>query len=290
MPARSKKRIALRFLRVIAALGAVAAMPLTLGCSANMVSLLFDGVPAPPPPAEYCAPYIASLKGKKTPATVASNGSANGSSNGAANGSYNGKANGSANGSFNGKANGTANGSVHAANGAMNGSANGTVIAAGGAVVAANGAANGTRKSNGNSAGNSAANSGILGSAAIAGAKGKGSVHLPYRQQSCSACHDKTNSTGLLYPKSELCLTCHDDILKKAYAHAPAAAGDCLACHLPHDSALPSLLRVENGRLCNTCHAEQRIFAKLHRNMANKHVSCLECHNPHTGNNRYFLN
>ena len=46
---------------------------LFFGCSANTVSLLFDGVPAPPPPKEYCAPYLASLQPKTN-----GNGSTNG--------------------------------------------------------------------------------------------------------------------------------------------------------------------------------------------------------------------
>jgi predicted CXXCH cytochrome family protein len=167
-----------------------------------MTSLLFDGVPAPPPPEEYCSSWLASKAG---------------------------------------------NGS----NGAP-------------------GAPGSAKK-------------------AETVARPKGSIHLPFGEKRCDDCHDRTKGTGLLVPKDALCFTCHDSIVKGAFAHAPAVSGECLACHLPHDSSLPSLLKVENGKLCGTCHAEQRSYATLHQRVAQKNIPCYDCHNPHAGDNRYFL-
>lgn len=163
----------------------------------NWTSFLFDGVPAPPPPDQYCSAWLA-----------AKNGTANGSSAGKTDGS------------------------------------------------------------------------------AI---RPKGSVHLPYQEKRCDDCHDRTKGTGLRMSKNQLCFKCHDYIIKGAFAHAPAVSGECLSCHLPHDSTLPSLLKRENGKLCGTCHTEQRGYVSLHHKVAQKNIPCYDCHSPHAGDNRYFL-
>ena len=169
---------------------------LTLGCSRDVVSLLFDGVPAPPQPDVFCAPWLAAKQ-------------AGYSSNGAA------------------KKNGTP--------------------------------------------------------------RPQTSVHPPFQEKKCDDCHDRTKQSGLVAPKKELCFLCHDYIIKGTFVHAPAAGGECLACHVPHDSSYPYLLKSERAKLCSSCHAEQRLARGLHEKVAKANLVCTDCHDPHTGSNRFFL-
>ncbi|MBP1728844.1 MAG: cytochrome family protein [Deltaproteobacteria bacterium] len=115
------------------------------------------------------------------------------------------------------------------------------------------------------------------------------SQHLPYLEKNCSDCHDKTKKGGLVAPRNELCFVCHTDFVKGAYVHGPVAVGDCYACHLPHNSAFPSLLKTEAGAVCATCHREKRAASSLHDKAAAKQLGCLDCHDPHFSNAPFFL-
>ena len=122
-----------------------------------------------------------------------------------------------------------------------------------------------------------------------ASAKPQGSTHLPYVEKQCNDCHDKSKDRGLVAPPEKLCFTCHDTIIKGAFVHAPAVAGDCITCHLPHDSVLPHLLAKENGKLCLQCHQEARLATGVHEKSKESKIPCYDCHNPHAGSNRYFF-
>jgi predicted CXXCH cytochrome family protein len=117
------------------------------------------------------------------------------------------------------------------------------------------------------------------------------SIHPPYAEKRCNDCHEaeKTSVSGLIKPKNELCFVCHPDILKSAYAHGPAAVGDCLACHLPHEASYPFLLVRERGVLCDKCHQEERLAKAMHEGIKAKGMVCVDCHDPHSGTSKYFL-
>lgn len=117
------------------------------------------------------------------------------------------------------------------------------------------------------------------------------SSHKPYAEKKCSDCHtsDKSVSDGLLLPKRELCLHCHVNFVTGSNVHGPVAVGDCLACHLPHSSGYPSLLKESPDKICASCHQEQRLALAMHERFVNKGIGCGECHDPHSGNARYFL-
>jgi predicted CXXCH cytochrome family protein len=120
-------------------------------------------------------------------------------------------------------------------------------------------------------------------------AKEHGSVHRPYQEKKCKSCHDTSKPGGLIAPPRALCLMCHGNIVKGAYGHAPAVSGDCLACHLPHDSVFPSLLKHEKDKICVSCHMERRVAQGLHDRVAKAGIVCFDCHSPHAGNVKYFL-
>ncbi len=118
----------------------------------------------------------------------------------------------------------------------------------------------------------------------------KGSVHAPYKEKRCTDCHDTGKQRGLILPPNKLCFSCHDDVVNgSTFVHAPAATGDCLACHRPHDSSFSALLKAEKAEICLTCHGEKRLAGGLHGKVAAAGVVCSDCHDPHAGDNRYFL-
>jgi len=118
-----------------------------------------------------------------------------------------------------------------------------------------------------------------------------GSTHKPYGEKRCNDCHaqNKSENDGLIRPKQELCFVCHDGIIDGPFVHGPVAVGDCLACHLPHSSTFPSLLRKSPEELCQSCHREDRLAATMHQRVGDRDMVCGECHGPHAGQVRYFL-
>lgn len=115
------------------------------------------------------------------------------------------------------------------------------------------------------------------------------SEHPPYEQKRCSSCHDKSSESGFVRPLKDLCFLCHPDLATGSFVHGPVVVGSCLKCHAPHNSPNASLLIRTNGALCGACHSEQRLTTGLHGKANDKGMVCIDCHDPHSGNNRYFL-
>lgn len=117
----------------------------------------------------------------------------------------------------------------------------------------------------------------------------KSSMHEPYSEKNCNGCHDKTTGNGLVASKEDLCFRCHTNFIKGTMVHGPVAVRDCLACHVPHDSSYPSLLKVERSQVCLSCHREKRAALALHERVAERKMLCVDCHDPHFSNVQYFL-
>ncbi|SHI77095.1 doubled CXXCH domain-containing protein [Malonomonas rubra DSM 5091] len=117
------------------------------------------------------------------------------------------------------------------------------------------------------------------------------SSHKPYAEKACNDCHssNKDVNDGLIAPKRELCGVCHTNFITGLNVHGPVAVGDCLACHLPHSSNHKALLKEDPDTICATCHQEDRLAAAMHDRFVTKEISCGECHDPHSGDARYFL-
>jgi predicted CXXCH cytochrome family protein len=116
-----------------------------------------------------------------------------------------------------------------------------------------------------------------------------GSSHLPYQDKQCDDCHDKMQQGGLIKPKNELCYVCHTNFIKGTHVHGPVATADCLACHEPHTSTFPRLLKSPPEKVCVTCHREKRVAAAMHDKFVDRQLHCIECHDPHYGNAQFFL-
>lgn len=88
-----------------------------------------------------------------------------------------------------------------------------------------------------------------------------------------------------------MCAECHSETLEGiAFVHGPAAAGQCTACHAPHVSAEPRLLRSKDPALCLDCHSDiaDRLSESKHKHPPVE-ASCLSCHKPHGAANKSML-
>ncbi len=116
------------------------------------------------------------------------------------------------------------------------------------------------------------------------------SKHEPYAEKRCDDCHAKNNPGGLIVGDArQLCVLCHDGFTQGNNVHGPVAIGACQACHLPHSSPNPSLLKESSGELCSSCHQERRLAQKMHDQVRQNRMICSDCHDPHSGDSRYFL-
>lgn len=119
--------------------------------------------------------------------------------------------------------------------------------------------------------------------------KEKGSIHPPYRDQNCTGCHDFKKRNLLKTTKDKLCFICHKDFIKGSFVHGPVSVGACLACHFPHSSENVYLLRENRNALCGKCHKERRLAYNMHEQVIKHNMLCVNCHDPHSGNVKYFL-
>ncbi len=115
------------------------------------------------------------------------------------------------------------------------------------------------------------------------------SEHLPYAEKNCSGCHDWETTTGLRVPPQRLCFVCHPDFSREGMIHGPVAVGECLACHKPHHSTNPALLVYPKDQVCEACHKEDRQAEGMHARVRQKDLVCVDCHDPHFGDQKYFL-
>ena len=113
--------------------------------------------------------------------------------------------------------------------------------------------------------------------------------HPPYLNQECARCHERTTTNRFVMDQPGLCYTCHQSYNKNfKFLHGPVASGYCTACHSPHLSELPHLLKRKDSEICLLCH-ETPQTPPQGNHPAFSSSSCLSCHNPHGGNDRYFL-
>ena len=74
---------------------------------------------------------------------------------------------------------------------------------------------------------------------------------------------------------------CHSDKVDFKYLHGPTSAGDCTACHNPHESDNNALTVKDGPELCLTCHFDMQEVMKK-KNVHPAILSgCTSCHNPH---------
>lgn len=115
-------------------------------------------------------------------------------------------------------------------------------------------------------------------------------AHAPYRENRCGGCHD-LESGGLVQPLERgLCLSCHPNTPGGAtYVHGPVAVQACVVCHHYHASPFPKLLLADPVSTCLQCHERSGLMEGPHHPRDVELLNCTECHDPHGGEDRYFL-
>lgn len=122
-------------------------------------------------------------------------------------------------------------------------------------------------------------------------------IKIRYRHPSagaegeCTLCHGDTKA--LVIPGKDMCVKCHTQVKeKKSFVHGPAVL-DCIVCHDPHESKVKALLKVLGNELCFACHyrdnREDAYKAEAHKEVEGEEFLCLACHDPHGGNDRFFV-
>jgi predicted CXXCH cytochrome family protein len=117
------------------------------------------------------------------------------------------------------------------------------------------------------------------------------SRHPDFVARDCSKCHNQASANYLNTKRDKICFSCHDSSdFQGKYLHGPMAAGDCLACHLPHESKYLNLLKAESAEMCFECHLREDIAAnQVHEDVDLEKGMCTECHSPHASEDRLFL-
>ena len=114
--------------------------------------------------------------------------------------------------------------------------------------------------------------------------------HQPVDEGDCTSCHNphvSANTKLLQKTVPALCLYCHDNFLEKAkFQHD--VVEDCAGCHKPHQASEPGLLAKNILKLCGDCHEDKDLKAvKAHAGAEGR--SCVACHDPHVGKDKFLL-
>jgi DmsE family decaheme c-type cytochrome len=106
----------------------------------------------------------------------------------------------------------------------------------------------------------------------------------------CSDCHNphggfESKQTRLSTGADAACVKCHADKQGPfAYEHAPVKTEGCTACHIPHGSQNPRMLKTNNvGQLCLECHSQSHgvggaVPTGPVKNLALQYKDCTICH------------
>jgi predicted CXXCH cytochrome family protein len=106
----------------------------------------------------------------------------------------------------------------------------------------------------------------------------------------CSDCHNphggfELKQTRLAIGSDAVCIKCHADKQGPfTYEHAPVKTEGCTACHTPHGSANPRLLRYAAvNQLCLTCHSVAHDVGAVEpsgpqHNQNAQYANCAACH------------
>lgn len=108
----------------------------------------------------------------------------------------------------------------------------------------------------------------------------------------CTLCHGG-KTTNMIIPPRDICLKCHSQIKEsKLFIHGPTNL-DCTACHEVHGSIAKTLIKKTGNFLCLDCHYTSvnadPYKAEAHKKPEGGELICLSCHDPHGGQDRYFI-
>ncbi|MEN8247290.1 MAG: cytochrome c3 family protein [Bacteroidota bacterium] len=105
----------------------------------------------------------------------------------------------------------------------------------------------------------------------------------------CLTCHSPHSSDNGYLLTSDACYQCHDKKVRDySFLHGPVAGNYCTTCHSDHGTGSKGLLIDAAPELCLGCHTESTIFMNKEHQVPGID-DCLNCHNPHGGENQFFL-
>ena len=126
----------------------------------------------------------------------------------------------------------------------------------------------------------------------------------------CFGCHTASDKDLSLVHSNQLfseakCSSCHEPHASNSakripdFSHGPFGVRECEACHAAPMGGKVQLVAPNIEVLCNDCHLEIKTFienAKSRHNIVSKdqsliksESSCVECHDAHATNQKYFL-
>jgi predicted CXXCH cytochrome family protein len=140
-------------------------------------------------------------------------------------------------------------------------------------------------------------------------------IHGPVTVGGCTICHNPhgENNRYQLFAQGalELCVACHGDKEnlvtetiedRLPYVHGVISGeGGCVACHEPHATDQPFMLKKPINELCSGCHSEVISKSKGHpvanhpvsapreRLRPGRKLTCTSCHDPHGSINQLML-
>jgi len=88
-------------------------------------------------------------------------------------------------------------------------------------------------------------------------APGPMTAHKPWQEKKCKICHSATPLRRSPPPARNLCFgsDCHQpEVIDNAFVHEPSVTNNCYFCHESHLAQYRFLLRVNEEKLCFTCH------------------------------------
>jgi predicted CXXCH cytochrome family protein len=113
-------------------------------------------------------------------------------------------------------------------------------------------------------------------------------AHDPFAKEQCDECHK--GKLRMSRNDSAPCLRCHaDQPNAHKYMHGPVAAGACLWCHNPHESAQPHLMRDSDRKVCGQCHTKEFFEGSSVEAHLDAARACQECHTGHGSDSRFML-
>lgn len=93
-------------------------------------------------------------------------------------------------------------------------------------------------------------------------------------------------------PSPNKCSACHEDVVQNKFAHFPSNAGLCTTCHTVSDKHLngegDKVITKKSNTDCYSCHTQKDTGSTIHGALEDSE-SCITCHNPHGGKQRYFI-
>ncbi len=117
------------------------------------------------------------------------------------------------------------------------------------------------------------------------------SPHASWPKDLCRQCHVPERSNQLTDEVDSTCRTCHSRFDPKQpedpNLHGAIKQARCTACHTPHRSSRPKLIRPDAEDLCFTCHKLDELRTASHPDVTR--VDCLLCHAGHSSDRPYLL-